>query len=213
LSRLLSEADGNAIDPEHLLAFVPTGRADLADGIQSLAEKHQWSREPGGHGKLPPMGLWADAVACALQRGAAGLTTAALDHSRTLVDREIHLKTLGEFHSAEAATELIGIGERLDRAPAGEALRKAVISTLNSILSFPPPVRLEPVVEARGRKIVEERLRSALGDAEFATALCALRGLGDESSLALVRSLGPLPPPWDDVPSVVTKAIRERLKQ
>jgi hypothetical protein len=158
------------------------------------------------------MGLWADAVACALQRGAAGLSTAALDHSRTLVDREIHLKTLKEFHSAEAARELIGIGERLDRAPADEVLRQAVISALNSILSFAPSVRLEAAVEQRGRHLVEERLLTAPGDTERATALYTLRSLGDESSLALITTLGTLATPWEDAANVAKRSIRERLK-
>jgi hypothetical protein len=212
-SKLLSRARRGAVEVEDLLAFIPAEGARVVPSLRALAMERGWSRDEGAAGMQPPLASWVDAVACALERGPAGLRDSASDAGRADHERRIFLSALERFHTAAGAAAVMDVLAQLRPPPQDEDLRQEGFGVLNLILSFAPPVVLEPAVEKRCREMVEQRIRSATTLGAQATALCALRGVGDASSLELVLRTEQLPAPWQGVKASAIRAIRRRIRK
>jgi hypothetical protein len=66
---------------------------------------------------------------------------------------------------------------------------------------------------AQLRGFLHAVLEHELSESQRATAVCALRGVGDESSVERISALPVFDGPWSGLESTVTRAIRRRLSR
>ncbi|MTW11611.1 hypothetical protein GM658_13480 [Pseudoduganella eburnea] len=202
-------ARDGTLEVEHLLKDAIHPNDALAMALDALSAEMQWpfaSALDTGDRQVP-LATWAKVVSTYCRDGFNGL---------------IHLA--GE---PKLANFVIGLLEEIKKKESFDALLLAfkenvsnpccdvdtsyrIAGAVNQMLSF------KPIVEAAPHQAIELRaflcaLYACSGsEAQRATALLALRAIGDESSAEFAASKS-LDSPWHEVPKIVSKHIRKRL--
>ena len=88
-----------------------------------------------------------------------------------------------------------------------------LISALNTTLSFPPVVRVDQDVEEKLREFIHRYIDLTQDEQRYVTAICALRSIGNDSSVKLIKSKKALAGQWKGTEKLVIKKINDRLKR
>jgi hypothetical protein len=84
---------------------------------------------------------------------------------------------------------------------------------INLALSFKGAPVVYEQTAAELRRFLHAVLQQELSEPQRATVVCALRGVGDESSVQLIGAMPGFVAPWSGLESTAIKAIRKRLRQ
>ena len=107
----------------------------------------------------------------------------------------------------ELAGELAeGLPARLE-----DALR--VAEAINLMLSFRKRAPAYPATVANLRGFLHVLLGHCRNQAQRATVVCALRGVGDEESIRIIGDMRRFTGPWAGIEAAACKAIRQRLRK
>jgi hypothetical protein len=211
-----------AVQVEDLLAFVALGDAGAAPELRAAAA--DWpraGRSPVAGGlRQAPLGRWVDYVCAALEGGCERVVALARDPGERSLDADEGLGeagfALGVLKEVRSEASIRAVLDLASDARAALTERKGLAvgcaSALNDLLCFDPPVTASQSSEVEARAFLHSLLALDLSAAEAGTVCCALRGVGDESSLQLIARRGPLAAPWSSVPAEATKAIQKRLR-
>ncbi len=208
-SDILKWATEGSLEVEHLLNLALVGDAATADFLRDLRSLGDWKQFE----KLPvitvPYQAWALVVEEYLRNGFSGLESLATDeHARFVI------ALLEHIHTADSLNAMLDIFSYVICNPEKyEDLSDRLISSLNVVLSFPPAVRVDNDVETNLREFIHRYIDHADGEQRYGTAICALRSVGNSSSVKLIKSKKALSGKWLGTEKIVIAKINARLKR
>lgn len=209
---LSRKAADNSLEVEHLLKVAAIGNAADAPFLRALKGEHGWSdtgRE--GRDRVVPFGRWVDTVGRFLEDGYDGLVRL---YGESAGAAEFCIGVLEEVRTPESVSALLVVAGPVTERPAADVrLAVRLADGFNRLLSFKGGQAITPAVEQRAREFLHRLLALELTEAQRASAVCALRGVGDASSLSLVGGLPPFTGSWAGLEGAAAKQIRQRLQQ
>jgi hypothetical protein len=210
--RLLKrKAAANTLEVENLIKVALVGGPGDAPLLRQLKAEHRWSNSGRkGRTRVVPFGRWAEVVCCYLEDGSPGLIRLARGDKRFF---DFCVSLLEEFPTSEGMAALLAIGREVLDDPATNRPRALRLAwAFNCLLSCNGQPEL-PDVEARQvRAFLHRLLSSRLSQGERVGCVCALRHVGDASSLELVEQLPPFTYPWAGVERVICRQLKKRLR-
>jgi hypothetical protein len=208
---LSRKAANNSLEVEHLLKVAMTGDATDAPFLRTLKEEHGWS-DTGREGRVRvvPFGRWSDSVCRFLEDGYAGLVQLA---GKSTKAAEFCISVLEEVKTPESVAALLAIGGPLIAHPE-ENVRLAILiaDAINLLLSFKGGPVIDASVEQQVREFLHRLLAGELSEVQRASVVCALRGVGDITSVALIGSLSPFRGCWAGLEQSAARQIKQRLR-
>ena len=207
ITSITARARAGRLEVEHLLKEARHPDPALADALDALSAALHWYSsgvlEDGS--RVVPLAAWARVVSMYAREGHPGLLALATEPG--LADFVIGL--LEELKTKEALdTLLLAFHAQLDAPERDVACAARIATALNLMLSFKRAIPVEPAQAARLRTFLHALYACAENDAQRASALLALRGVGDEHSAGFAMAQR-LQEPWQDVPTIVARHIRK----
>jgi hypothetical protein len=209
---LSRKAADNSLEVEHLLKVAELGDATDAPFLRALKSEHGWS-ESGREGRkrVVPFGRWSDTVCRFLEDGYSGLVQAAKDSSEAA---EFCVSLLEELKTAESVAAILAIGGPVLERPAADVkLAVRLADAFNFLLSFKGAPAIAPAVEREIREFLHHLPAAELSEEQRASLVCALRGVGDAESAALVASLPPFRGCWAGLERLAIRQIKRRVRR
>jgi hypothetical protein len=210
---LKRKAANNSLEVEYLLKVAAKGDASAALLLRQLKAEHGWSDTGRGRdGKVVPLGRWPDVVCCFLEHGYDGVVTLACKKRKTFAEFCISLLT--ELKAPSSVRALIRLGGGVLREPARDPrLALLLAGAFNLLLSFKGAPQVKETTTATIRKFLHGLLQLELSEPERATCVCALRGVGEETSIALIAGLLQFRGVWSGVKAHTVRQIRKRTRR
>jgi hypothetical protein len=209
---LSRKAADNSLEVEHLLKVAELGDASDAPFLRALKEEHSWS-DTGREGRklVVPFGRWADTVCHFLEDGYPGLVQSAKDSPDAA---HFCVSVLEELMTAASVSAILAIGGPVIERPATDVnLAVRLAEGLNLLLSFKGAPAIAPGAECKVREFLHRLLAAELSEEQRASVVCALRGVGDAESVALVASLPPFRRGWAGLEQQAVRQIKQRLRR
>jgi len=209
LSRMAAD---NSLQVEHLVKVADLGDATDAAFLRALKGEHGWS-DTGREGRdlVVPLGRWADTVCRFLEDGCPGLVQAANDSPDA---HEFCVSVLEELKTAASVSAILAIGGPVIERPVLDVkLAVRLANGFNLLLSFKGAPAIAAEVERRVREFLHRLLAVELSEVQCASVVCALRGVGDAESAALVASLPPFRGSWAGLEQSAVRQIKQRLRR
>jgi hypothetical protein len=209
---LARKAGNNTLEVEHLLRVLSTADATDAPFIRSLSTEYGWSvTGVVGRRRVVPFACWADAVCRYLEGGCAAVVRMSQESPSMI---EFCLGVLEEVKTAESVSAMLEVGSAEVELPVSDVPRAVRIADgLNLLLSFKGAPAVSPTVELQVRDFLHRLLDTELTEAQRASVVCALRGVGDQESVDRIAALPPFKGSWAGVEQTSTKQILQRLRQ
>lgn len=204
---LTRKAADNSLEVEHLLKVSTIGDATDAALLRTLKAKHSWS-DTGWEGRrrVVPFGRWAEVVCRFLEQGCDGLVRMAGESADAA---GFCVGVLEEVKTPESVVALLAVAS----AVKGPKDRVRLADAFNQLLSFKGGVTLSPTVEREVRDFLHGLLGEGLAESQRASVVCALRGVGDEESLALIADLPLFKGSYAGLEAAATRQIKQRLRR
>lgn len=210
IESIKKRAKNGTLEVEHLLKDATYPNDALAMALDELSAELQWSFAGSfdNGNLLVPLGTWAKVVSTYCRDGFDGLIRLAAEpKSATFV-----IGLLEEITTKESLDALLlAFKKNLSNPCSDVDTSYRVASAVNLMLSFKPIVAAAPDQAIELRAFLHAFYTCSEKEAQRATALLALRGVGDESSAEFAASKS-LSSPWHEVPKIVSKHIRKRLR-
>lgn len=208
---LRRKAAENALEVEHLLRVAAAGDAADAPFVRGLAAEFGWPTGGGtGTARVVPLGRWAATVCRFLEEGYAGLARLAGEGPAAA---PFCVGLLEELKSAEGVLGLLAVGGPVTADPGRDVpLAARLADGFNLVLSFPGAPTLDAATEGRVRDFLHRLLVLTPTEAQRASAVCALRGVGDAGSLVVLAALPPFGGSWAGLERTAARQITKRLR-
>ena len=210
LRSLERKASTGELEVEDLTRVAAIGDVRDSDHLRGMKARHGWSDSGRIKGRrVVPFGRWADVVCRFLEEGHAGLVRMATE----AVDaHEFCIAVLVDVRRPESVDALLQIAAapRVD-AQHGHRVNLRVADGLNLLLSFKNAVPIGDADASRVRAFLHALLAEARNADERATVVCALRGVGNSESMALIAALTPFRSDWEGLEKSAVRPIRKRL--
>ena len=211
LSALRAKARRNTLEVEHILAAAKARLPGLRDELNRLSDECSWSHSPylpdGTH--VVPLAKWAEIAGTYAEEGIDALGVLADDPENVAYV----IGLLEEIQSHAAVNALMDFFSAAMQTPENAPETAWSLTTAyNSLLSFKDGVVATDEQATAVRSFLMRLLPLATSEHHILLIFCALRGVGDSSSLDLLASQRDLAPPNDTIRASVIRAIRQRLK-
>ncbi|MEQ9849480.1 hypothetical protein [Pectobacterium brasiliense] len=211
LSALRAKARRNTLEVEHILAAAKARLPGLRDELNRLSDECSWSHSPylpdGTH--VVPLAKWAEIAGTYAEEGIDALGVLADDPENVAYV----IGLLEEIQSHAAVNALMDFFSAVMQTPENAPETAWSLTTAyNSLLSFKDGVVATDEQATAVRSYLMRLLPLATSEHHILLIFCALRGVGDSSSLDLLASQRDLAPPNDTIRASVIRAIRQRLK-
>jgi hypothetical protein len=209
---LSRKAADSTLEVEHILKVAELGDATDAPFLRSLTSQHGWSvTGRDGNRLVAPIGRWADTVCCFLENGYPGLVKESKETTDAV---DFCVGVLETLKTAASVSAILAVGGPVIVRPAADVKVAArLASGLNLLLSFKDAPAITPAVERKVRVFLHRLVASNLSEVQRAIAVCALRGVGDEESAALVASLPPFQGNWVGLEKSAVRQIKQRIRR
>ncbi len=211
---LRRKAKDNTLEVEHLLGVAQTGDPAFVAVIHSLQAEHNWSQEEVINEQgIVPFGMWADVVCRYLEDGARGIVLLGTSPDTRSKYATFCLGLLHEIKTADSVAAVLQICANLTERPENDLpLAIECASAFNRILSLKPTPVIPESLRSQVRNFLHKLVTLSLPDSQRGLVICGLRGVGDESSIALIRAATPLTHPWSGIEESAVRAIKRRLR-
>lgn len=210
---LIQKAEKHELEVEDIIKLSATRDPKVSILLQEIKAMMNWptTRIENANGSItPPMGMWADVASEFILNGYAGLYELAQEKEKV----SFVISFLSEYKTTESVTVLLNIS---DVYSPNISLHKHtlinIVSGLNLILSFPGSPEIEEPTCLKARELIHKVLDVCESQVEYATSICALRGVGNEDSIKLIAKVPKLVGAWSGTESLVKKAIKNRMKK
>lgn len=217
INTLRKKAQAHTLEVEDILAAAARRPAGLQAALQRLSAELEWSHTPypRGGGHVVPFARWAEMAGAYAEHGIPGLAgwmqaQAAAGHA---APAEYVLAMLEALKTQEANDALFSLFAHVLDDPGGhlaEALELA--STINIKFSFKGSLPPTPAQADRARSFLMALYPLVRTEAERCTVVCALRGVGDESTAQFLAMIKPFGGPHAGLEKSAQRAVRKRLQ-
>ena len=187
----------NELEVEDILALCHTASHSEAESLRAFALSL-----PEHEANEVPYREWFRAVCMFLERGYDGL----LELGRSLQGLPFALGVLKELNSAAALRAAVSLADTHESADAVEA----IFDTLNSLRALANEVDSSAVTKVRALLHAVVACGQASPHDGYAAAMYALRGFGDESTVALLKCAKDPVGPFEDARNLALREIRKR---
>jgi hypothetical protein len=197
---------------EHLIKVAAIGDATDVPFLLALKAEQGWS-DSGREGNIQvvPLGRWVDTVCCFLQEGYNGLVAMARESAGAI---EFCISVLEEIKTPQSVSALLRIGGKVIERPETDLrLAARLAGGFNLLLSFKSNPIIAPAVERQVRDFLHRLLTLKLTEEQQFYAVCALRGVGDSESLAVIAALEPFCNLWAGLQQLAVRQIKKRLRR
>lgn len=213
IATLKKKAKAGTIEVEDILKAGAAQIEGLADELERLAQECAWTDGGaivGSTSRIVPLRKWG-AVVIAYSRGGP---SALVDLLRSEPEMPPFVYGLLEQIHAPASISVILAGDQRVLADPSQDLQRAhrLAAALNLLMSFPPRIDAPENGMCVLLAFLHRLIPLCTHENERATAILALRGLGDSSSLHLLDTQAEFSAPWAEVISVTRRAIKKRKK-
>jgi len=210
LETLWEKADEGEVEPEDLTAFAVRGDARAADVVRGLAAAYGWARrERVGRKRFVPLGRWADVVCLYLDGGVPAMVAYARRRQAGAFAFAVHV--LEEVRSAAAVRGMAELARGLTKSLARRVADGVLLAdAINRAMSFEGRPRLGQAAVKELRAFLHKLGGLKLSESQRAAVGCALRGVGDAESVAMVGEWPRFTGPWAGLEGMVEKAVRTR---
>ncbi|MEQ9887922.1 hypothetical protein [Pectobacterium zantedeschiae] len=211
LSALRVKARRNTLEVEHILTAAKARLPGLRDELNRLSDECSWSRSPylpdGTH--VVPLAKWAEIAGAYAEEGIDALGVLADDPENVAYV----IGLLEELQSHAAVNALMDFFSAVMQRPelAPETAWR-LTSAYNLLLSFKDGVVATDEQATAVRTFLMRLLPLATTEHQTCLLFCALRGVGDASSLDFLVSHRDLAPPNETIRMTAMRAIRQRLR-
>lgn len=216
LDSLTKKAATNQLEVEDLISLAVSGDKSHADFIDILCAKYKWlDAESAQRESKVPLAAWAKVVVVYLREGYDGLAALVDTKSSGSVDNaRFVISVLKELHTRESVELLIKVfNDLLNNPDLNNVLTGKLVTAFNLLLSFPPMLDIDKGSEKIIRSFLHKSIELNPSESELASIYCALRGVGDESSIDLIKKGIQLKSHWKGTEQLVTTKIRERIRK
>lgn len=212
--KLRQKAEQNTLEVEHLLALARTGNQAFVAVIRGLQAEQNWSHESFLDGqRVVPFGSWADVVCRYLEEGCGGVATLGTSPATRGDFAPFCIALLEEIRTADSVAALLQIcGDLVDRPEANLPLAIKCAGAFNNLLSFKSAPLIEETCRSQVRCFLHKLMALDLPNPQRGLVICALRGVGDESSIALINSGPALTDAWSGTDKGAVREIQRRLR-
>jgi hypothetical protein len=211
LATIRKKARANVLEVEHILAAGRKRVPGLQQELMRLSDELGWSPTPfsveGEH--VVPLAKWARVAGAYAEGGIATLTELAGQQE----NRHYVVAMLVEVRTQEAAVALFDRFADVLAAPSWDCeVARDLVDALNSLFFFSKPLIPTDEQAATARSFLMTLYSTASTTTQRAHVLCALRGVGDRSTIEFMSTLEALPDPYEGVVKGAIRAIRNRLR-
>jgi len=212
IKTLRKKAHDGSLEVEDLLLAAIERQPGLSDELARLTVDHDWQlhgRQQDGT-RVVPFARWAAVASAYASGGFAGLRLCAQE----IENVSFVLGLVEQIPSNESVSFVLELcGQYLADLAQSEDLAIRVASAFNMLLSFKQSA---PVTTDQAKAIQNYLLALyplAKSEAQRASVLLALRGVGDQKALQFVASVPDFDEPWGGTKNAVLRAIRKRVKE
>jgi len=211
LETIRKKARANLLEVEDILAAGRKRVPGLQKELMRLSDELGWSPTPfpaeGEH--VVPLAKWARVAGAYAEGGIATLRELAGQQA----NRHYVVAMLVEVRTPEAAVALFDLFADVLAAPSWDCeVARDLVDAFNSLFFFSKPLIPTDEQAATARSFLMILYSMASTTTQRAHVLCALRGVGDRSTIEFMSTLEALPNPYEGVVKGALLAIRDRLR-
>lgn len=205
------KAKANKIEVEDILACANSSEIGMGELLIELTEKYSWSFiNKTEEGLIVPLGKWACTVSFYLNNGFTGLANLLNDDSREY--KYFVFSLLSHIRTTECIDfHLNYFKEIIDNPEMNLEDAFELAKNFNDLLSF----KESPFIKEEQRIQIKNFLYKFVNlnpkDLYLALAYCALRGVGDDTTISFLQDKRELTGDWENTKSLVIKALKKRL--
>lgn len=209
LRTIVRRARQGRLEVEDILAAGKQRLPGLREALEKLSDELAWSKTArkvdGFH--VIPFRSWARVAVEYAEHGNEGLARLAAVRSNL----PFVLGMLEEIKGVEAVRCLIVGFSRFLAAPEADLVSTfQIVRTINLLVSLKGAPALADADAGLLRNFLHAALGLAKGTDRKAWVLCALRGVGDATSLELLKAQAELPDPYDGLLAQVARSVHAR---
>lgn len=211
LETIRKKARANLLEVEHILAAGRKRVPGLQQELMRLSDELGWSPThfPADGKHVIPLAKWARVAGSYAEGGIATLSELAGQQE----NRHYVVAMLVEVRTPEAAVALFDLFADVLAAPSWDCEQaRDLVDALNSLFFFSKPLIPTDEQAATARSFLMTLYSMASTTTQRAHVLCALRGVGDRSTIEFMSTLEALPNPYEGVVKGALRAIRNRLR-
>jgi hypothetical protein len=210
LETIRKNARANLLEVEHILAAARMRVPGLQQELMRLSNELGWSPTPvpteGGH--VVPLAKWAQIAGAYAEGGIAALSELA----RQKDNRHYVVVMLIEARLPEAAIALFDLFADDLAAPSWDGeTADDLVDALNQMFFLSKCLTPTDAQAATARGFLMTLHATASTVARRASVVCALRGVGDHSTIGFLSTLEAFPYPYEGLEKLALRAIRKRL--
>lgn len=206
-SKLRKLAKENKLEVEHIIEATFERDQSIAIELESLTNELNWTEDNIVDGRrYVPYAKWVRFACIFIRDGYTGLV-AAYDS-----DDDFSLAFLKSYKTTESIDSVLKIATKLAESTSPKS-KHDIASSINRLLSFKGSPIIENEKIGQLRELLHSYYAQGLEEAEKATIYCALRGVGDQTSIDLINKQEKLKDPWLGIEAQVIKSIKKREKQ
>ena len=209
LARIERLAATGELEVEHLLAILHCQEPDAAQRLARLSSEHGWSDVPEAALQATvPFATWVRVISSYLLSGIEGLTKIAREN----VNTPFVLAVLEELGDVGAVQGMLTIFKReIDAPESNVPVSFGIASSLNQILSFKSAPKISDTEARQIRTFLLKLYPLAVRDVDRATIVLALRGVGDQDTLAFLATVRAFSGAWSEVKATTVRSIKKRI--
>ena len=211
LETIRKKARANLLEVEHILAAGKQRVPGLQQELMQLADELGWSPTPfpaeGGH--VVPLAKWALVAGAYAEGGIAALSELAARRD----NRHYVIAMLAEVRSAEAAAALFDLFADVLATPSWDCdVTNDLVDALNWLFFLGKTLTPTDAQAATARAFLVALYPMARTTGRRAGVICALRGVGDQSTIEFLSTLEAFPYPHEGLETGALRAVRNRLR-
>jgi hypothetical protein len=210
LETIRKKARANLLEVEHILTAGRKRVPGLQQELMRLSNELGWSWTPfpAEEEHVVPLAKWAQIAGAYAEGGIAALSELA----RQKDNRHYVVAMLIEARLPEAAVALFGLFADDLAAPSWDCeMADDLVAALNQMFFFSKCLTPTDEQAATARAFLMTLYATASTATQRAGVVCALRGVGDRSTIEFLSTLEAFPYPYEGVEKLALRAIRKRL--
>lgn len=210
IATLRKKAKKGHLEVEHLLQAAIERQPGLSEELARLGATYQWKAQglQSDGTRVVPLAKWAAVASAYADGGFEGLRAQVQEPQ----DISFVLGLAEEIKSADSVALILEICDLYLKGAATEELAARIASAINLLLSFKQAPRVSPAQAEAIQSFLISIYPNIQTEANRATVLCALRGVGDQTAIRFVEAAAGFKEPWSDTKPAVLRALRNRVK-